>query len=651
MTASFRSALATLWLRLITVGVLAFFFAQALVLASGKAQGWSYYLTSLEVTFEIVVRLIAAALAGVIAGTALTVVIAPFLWFFAGSRTAAVDLLTRTAAFVALFLDSRFAIRTVITMYNLLAGWPVTVLFTAHFLAFAGVLCFRRTRRDVTANLDQFVGEKMTRRTAIATAVSTVALVATESALGRATGVVRAAAPAPARPKNNFLLITFDALAAEDMSLYGYGLPTTPNIDAFARGATVFTNYYSAATFTTACVATIMTGQRPSQTRIYHLQDKLSSAKSAKTLPRLLREAGYATGASVSNPIAYYLVDESINDFDSLPEPDYRRGLFKNTWDLTSPLHQRTGFGSRMEEFADLEYSWNNVLLEMDRWNPLAAYQPLCRPAASFKQAAEVLATLRDGFFMWVHVLAPHFPYISDPEDLGRFLPSGEMLTAEEYSFPGEYSPELQGRVDKSRLRYDELLRSTDRAFGAFMSGLEAAGRLRNTTVILSADHGESFTGGVVSHGNARQTRPEIHVPLVVRTPGQREGHRVALTADQTTLAPTILELAGLAKPDWMAGRSLAEWLSRNGGENEGIAFCEHFWTNSNFKPLHHGTVGVIDGKDQYVLDLASGKGALRPLQEAHMRDLDRQAEFPEKAKALREVLLARFPYLSSNTA
>jgi len=40
-----------------------------------------------------------------------------------------------------------------------------------------------------------------------------------------------------AAAKSNFLLITFDALNAEDVSLYGYRLPTTPNIDAFARKA------------------------------------------------------------------------------------------------------------------------------------------------------------------------------------------------------------------------------------------------------------------------------------------------------------------------------------------------------------------------------------------------------------------------------
>ena len=111
-------------------------------------------------------------------------------------------------------------------------------------------------------------------------------------------------------------------------------------------------------------------------------------------------------------------------------------------------------------------------------------------------------------------------------------------------------------------MRYDEFIATADRAFGAFMSELENSGKLQNTTVIVSADHGESFEGGVFQHDSAYQTRPVIHIPLIIRTPGQQDSRTVAFTADQTALAPTILELAGQPKPDWMRGQSLVGWLN-----------------------------------------------------------------------------------------
>jgi arylsulfatase A-like enzyme len=183
------------------------------------------------------------------------------------------------------------------------------------------------------------------------------------------------------------------------------------------------------------------------------------------------------------------------------------------------------------------------------------------------------------------------------------------------------------------------------------MSELETSGKLRNTTVILSADHGESFEGGVYQHRSAYQTRPVIHIPLIVRTPGQQDSRRVAFTADQTALAPTILELGGRPKPDWMRGQSLVGWLNRDGqGEGQGLAFCQYLERNSVFKPPRHGTVGVIDGQYQYVLDLDTQKGALRPLSEAQIWNLDRTADNPARAEALRTALHSRFPDLVQKT-
>ena len=64
----FRAAVTSLWFRLITLAIVALVFAEALVLVRGKAQGWTFYLTPPEVAFEVVVRLIAAALAGIVLG-------------------------------------------------------------------------------------------------------------------------------------------------------------------------------------------------------------------------------------------------------------------------------------------------------------------------------------------------------------------------------------------------------------------------------------------------------------------------------------------------------------------------------------------------------------------------------------------------------
>jgi arylsulfatase A-like enzyme len=272
------------------------------------------------------------------------------------------------------------------------------------------------------------------------------------------------------------------------------------------------------------------------------------------------------------------------------------------------------------------------------------------RPVASFENARKLLATLPDGFFMWLHVITPHNPYIPGPEDRGRFLPDSELRTYEEEfgeRWKPHYPPDQQSQVDQRRLRYDEFIVTADRAFGGFMSDLESSGRLRDTTVIFSADHGESFEGGVYQHSSPYLTRPVIHIPLIIHTPGQQESRTADLTADQTSLAPTILELAGLPKLDSMRGPSLVPWLSGDAKRNgDGLAFTQYFEKNSVFKPLRHGSVGVIDGEFQYVVYLESQKGVLRPLNEAQIWNLDRSGEYPERANILRAALNSRFPDL-----
>jgi arylsulfatase A-like enzyme len=642
----FRTTIVSLWFRLITLGIVALVFSEALILAPGKAQGWNYYLTIPEVAFEVIVRLVAAALVGVALGTIATLIIAPIVWLFKSSRDQVAKWTTNVAVVVVVFFASRLALRILIKWSYGIAEHRALydlALYSAFVLGFVVALIVRRSRQEILTSLDGFISHKMTRRIAITTVVATLALIVLEYAFSKTTPTVKAAVP-QGHPKSNVLLITFDALNAEDMSLYGRDFPTTPNLDAFARKSTVFKNFYSASTFTTSSVASMMTGTYPSDTYVFQLQGQLRAKDLAKTLPHAMQEGGYVTAAFLSNPYAYYFSNGLRAQFDVIPEPHFQAGGVQHLWDATAPLHQDSGIGSRIDEYFDLDSFWNDLTRGPD--NACMRF----RPATSFDQAKEVLAKLPDGYFLWIHVITPHNPYLPDAADRGRFLPNSQQNTYEEESgtrWKPHYPPNQQSLVDQRRLRYDEFVATADRTFGSFMSELENSGKLQNTTVIVSADHGESFEGGVYQHSSPYLTRPVIHVPLIIRTPGQQDSRTVSVTADQTSLAPTILELAGQPKPDWMNGPSLVPWLSPDAqGEGKGLAFTQYFERNSVFKPLHHGSIGVIDGEYQYVYYLDTHKGELRPLNEAQYWNLDRSAENPARAEALGSALHTRFPDL-----
>ena len=623
-----------LWFQLVSLAIVGLIFVEGLTLAAGKIQGWSFYLTFSEVIYEVSVRLTVTALIGIALGTIGTVIAFPFLWFFRGSREQIVFCVTRAGVVLVVFLDSRFALPVLVKWANRGLRF-IPALLVAHFVSFAILLCIPSARKQIVSSLDGFLGQKITRGMVLVTMAGIALLIGFQLAIRDGGDAVEA----HERPKTNFLLITFDALNAEDMSLYGREFPTTPNIDAFASHATVFTNFYSGSTFTTPSVATMITGMYPSESHVHHLQGDIDPEIRDKTLPRLLKAAGYANATFLSNPFAYYLA-RSAGGFELFPEPVFHGGGLERLWNASRLLHQDTGFGCRVDEYIDLDSVWTSLFRQPGNLSMRF------RPDATFARAQQLLNQLPAGYFLWVHVITPHNPYLPDPADRGRFLPPDKVHTYEEWAggrWKPNYPPDQQALVDERRLRYDEFIATADRAFGAFMADFTKTGRSQNTVVIVSADHGESFEGGVYQHSSPYLTRPVIHIPLIVKLPDQREGHRVALPADQTSFAPTILELAGLSKPESMRGESLAKWLQiGDPGKGEGLAFSEYLERNSVFRPLQHGMVGAVDGQYQYVVDLATQAGALRPLSEAHFWNLDKTAENPVRARELRAAIHAR---------
>lgn len=102
-----------------------------------------------------------------------------------------------------------------------------------------------------------------------------------------------------------------------------------------------------------------------------------------------------------------------------------------------------------------------------------------------------------------------------------------------------------------------------DATLGVLLAKLEQAGELDNTLIVVSGDHGAPG----FPHGKCHLYDFGTAVPLTVRGPGVGGGRVVDDLVSLTDLAPTFLELAGVAVPDVMTGRSLVNVLeSTNAG-------------------------------------------------------------------------------------
>jgi arylsulfatase A-like enzyme len=620
-----------------------------------EIDGWRKYETGPEILREIGSRLLLSVGCACVLGTAATVAALPFvlpnpaamqgrcqrITQFAGSIVA--------AGFVAALIGLMVRWSTRIGVLAITNRAAIVLWLVLSVLATAGHLIYRLLARppaSVSPNfVDTFSG-KVSRRLVL---ISGIAGLLTAFHGNTATPPPPGRRRRPRESAPNVVLVTFDALAAEDMSCYGYHLPTTPNIDALARNSYLFTNYYSVSTFTTPNVVSMLTGRYPSSTRVYHYGGKLHGTEAERTLPRELRNAGYRTLASVANPGAHPDCLGFGADFDDLPSAPITDFVTRETAAMfhSTQLAYDAGVAARLVPYT----------LEQISPRVFGHRQSATPPALSFEQAESLLVRARQPCFLWVHTFAPHFPYLPDPPYLQKFLASDELRTHAEFANMVDlkgysYSPARQPIVDKARLRYDEWVAQADGAFGRFMERLRASGRLQNTAVIVSADHGESFQGGFVGHGGPDLRRPILHIPLLIHFPQQTRGAVIADVVDQTALAPTILELTGNSCPQWMDGNSLAP-LMRGAATTQlaastrsSHAFAQYLELDSVFQPVSRGTVGIIDGPNQYVLTLGNGHGSLYAIAESDRQKRDRASTEPELATRLREQIARRFPTL-----
>jgi len=353
--------------------------------------------------------------------------------------------------------------------------------------------------------------------------------------------------------KPNVVLISFDALTAQDMSLYGYRLPTTPQFERLARRSYNFVNFVSTANFTTPAVASLLTGQYPLTNRVFQLYGHIPNRLREDNIAWILRRHGYTTAAIVTNPAAHSLALWLASSFSSLPRPPVSSWIFPGTFLLQL---RRSLLFDAANGFA------TNALLRFGSLFGLLNEASWVEPRAVFASAEDFISGARAPYFLWVHLYPPHAPYVTNARFRGRFLPGSDFTTQAQYFWKTPlvyYPPEMQHEVDLLRLRYDESIAECDSALGEFLDWMATSHRDANTVLVVTADHGENFSGGWWSHGSPSLHYAETHIPLLISLPHQSRGYTETENGDLTDVTPTLLAVLGIGKPSWMDGHSLIE--------------------------------------------------------------------------------------------
>ncbi|HEY2906588.1 MAG TPA: sulfatase [Vicinamibacterales bacterium] len=349
----------------------------------------------------------------------------------------------------------------------------------------------------------------------------------------------RIALPPSPRARPDIILVTIDALRADHVSRYGYGRLTSPLIDAFSRGAVVFTDAIAQAPYTKASVASLMTGLYPSthktvsasvpfpETMTGHLTSVPITTDvlppNVTTLAQAFQAAGYHTLGFTANP---FLIDafgfsRGFDTFEFFPGPD----------------------------FASADHVVGPALKQVEAIDR----RPMC---------------------LWVHVMEPHSPYTPPEWAKGTFPlgggppePIASTVAIPEWLLPG--SPRDRRVYVAS---YDEEIAAADVAVDRLLRQLHDVRGVDNTVTVLTSDHGEQF----LDHGGWEHSttlyEELIRVPLIIKAP-HPSPRTVKAQVQLIDLFPTLLEYAGIAVPEAIAGRSLSAAL--HGVDESRPAFSE----------------------------------------------------------------------------
>jgi arylsulfatase A-like enzyme len=301
----------------------------------------------------------------------------------------------------------------------------------------------------------------------------------------------------------NILFIIFDDWGGSTHAgANGCDWIKTPNFDRVAREGILFKNAFTSNPKCSPCRASILTGRNT-----WQLREAVSHGgyfpAGFETYPDLLEKAGYVVGMTGKG--------WGPGDFKTLA---------KRTRNPAGP-----GFDDRKQEPPTTGISKNDY---PGNFEAFLQQRDQAKP-----------------FCFWMGFTEPHRAYEWNSGER-----HGKKLT--DVKVPA-YLPDTE-IVRRDLLDYSVEVEWGDTQVGRALAMLEAAGLARNTIVVITSDHGMPFpfVKGQI-HEDA------FHLPFAVRWPaGSKPGRVVEDFVNVRDLAPTWLELAGVAPHPQMTGRSLA---------------------------------------------------------------------------------------------
>jgi len=374
--------------------------------------------------------------------------------------------------------------------------------------------------------------------------------------------------------KPNVVLYFVDGFGAEYMSLYGYNLRTTPNLERLASEGALFERAYTTSRWTTPSTTSFMTSLHHSVVGGSRAERQTLPAR-VVTMAQHFHRAGYQTSVYTGNPSAARMAGLGS-------EVDFLRDWV--VWDDTVT-------SARLQsEFWD----WRDAYPGGPFWTHFQTIDVWFPGGLSLQGSFEgmyVSAEERQQYVKWRDELRDQNP--------------GHWWRPDQNAFD-EAGIDRVTYYELGQKLYAEAVAQQDHQIGRFVDQLKATGEWENTLFIVASDHGQHESGLVrldpyAPEGQHTHLRREhTGIPLLFVWPGHIPGgKRFRDPVSMIDLLPTVLDFAGLPPPAVMQGRSLTPLLLGEVPESEWETrpvILDEFYVDEETGGLK-GWIEVVDGR------------------------------------------------------
>ena len=336
--------------------------------------------------------------------------------------------------------------------------------------------------------------------------------------------------PQGRRPGPNVVVITLDTLRADALSVYG-AQRAAPAIEAFSAKSIVYDHAFSVSGWTAPSLASMVTSTMPAE------------HGAGSRVPREVAQTRESTGQNRKNQLNYRGMKQTglTSVAEVFRDAGYQTVGFYTNYFFSEALGFARGFG-RYHRFKGGGWSGGKSGVKLMR--------------------AWLDERKREGpFFMSLHFVDPHTPYHLRKDvtpDLWPHHPDAPDIKVRDKQGVARFT-----RFQPQTRKYYEHVMPFYESEVAYMDGLladvfEMLDGLDNTVVLVTSDHGEAFKEhGLLIHGNSLY-QELLHIPMILRLPdGSRAGSRDPSPVSLIDVAPTLVDLAGLSRPEGWIGASL----------------------------------------------------------------------------------------------